>query len=173
MYLPRLCGDVRSTGRVAWRASSRIRATAEALPSRLGTRLRRSDRAFSPEALARSSEAIAAFDIEFPFYGHYCGPGFGDPKGCTPPVDEVDAVCCQHDHCYRERGGHDCQCELELIAAAHVAIAEELAHGNVSGAAAGEAIRNVFLIKPCVCGEICLLNGCLPIISPSPFLCPI
>jgi hypothetical protein len=53
--------------------------------------------------------------LSFPVYGNYCGFGHGDPTGNTPPIDAVDAVCRQHDLCYRLLGDFDCQCDRHFI----------------------------------------------------------
>jgi hypothetical protein len=52
---------------------------------------------------------------KLPIYGNYCGPGYGDPTGKTPPIDDVDACCRIHDMCYDKRGYSDCSCDRELI----------------------------------------------------------
>ena len=53
--------------------------------------------------------------LSFPVYGNYCGFGHGDPTGNTPPIDAVDAVCRQHDLCYRLLGDFDCQCDRHFV----------------------------------------------------------
>src|SRR5262245_12184340 len=53
--------------------------------------------------------------LSLPVYGRYCGPGYGDPTGNTPPIDAVDAVCREHDLCYGRRRYFDCQCDRNLI----------------------------------------------------------
>ena len=53
--------------------------------------------------------------LSFPVYGNYCGMGHGDPTGKTPPIDAVDAVCREHDLCYRLRGDFDHRCDRVLI----------------------------------------------------------
>jgi Phospholipase A2 len=61
--------------------------------------------------------------LSFPVYGNYCGFGHGDPTGSTPPIDAVDAVCRQHDLCYRLLGDFDCQCDRHFIESMPSAIA--------------------------------------------------
>ena len=61
--------------------------------------------------------------LSLPFYGNYCGRGHGDPTGNTPPIDAVDAVCRQHDLCYRLLGDFDCQCDRHFIESMPSAIA--------------------------------------------------
>jgi len=53
--------------------------------------------------------------LRFPVYGNYCGFGHGDPTGNTPPIDAVDAVCREHDLCYRLLGDFDDRCDRNLI----------------------------------------------------------
>ena len=53
--------------------------------------------------------------LSFPVYGNYCGFGHGDPTGNTPPIDAVDAVCREHDLCYRLLGDFDGRCDRNLI----------------------------------------------------------
>jgi hypothetical protein len=118
--------------------------------------------------LASQGATGAPLAISLDVYGEYCGPGHGDPTGCRAPVDEVDAVCCRHDMCYRRIGGHDCRCENRLLAELGVAMARELAQGNGAAVAYGEAIRTVFRLKPCVCGHVLGV----PIWVPSPLSCP-
>jgi hypothetical protein len=62
-----------------------------------------------------SEERITPEQLSFPVYGNYCGFGHGDPTGKTPPIDEVDAVCREHDLCYRLRGDFDHRCDRNLI----------------------------------------------------------
>jgi hypothetical protein len=58
---------------------------------------------------------IAPQQLRFPVYGNYCGFGHGDPTGNTPPIDAVDAVCREHDRCYRLLGDFDGRCDRNLI----------------------------------------------------------
>lgn len=37
--------------------------------------------------------------IIFKWYGNHCGPGYGEPD--SPPIDELDELCRQHDISYR------------------------------------------------------------------------
>jgi hypothetical protein len=83
-----------------------------------------------------------------PIYGNYCGPGFGDVTGVTPPVDAVDAACRTHDLCYGARGYFNCGCDRALIAAMPAAIA---ATGSGAGRAAGSAVLAYFTHAPCSC----------------------
>ena len=53
--------------------------------------------------------------LSLPFYGNYCGRGHGDPTGNTPPIDAVDAVCREHNRCYRLLGDFDSQCDRHFI----------------------------------------------------------
>jgi hypothetical protein len=107
-------------------------------------------------------------------YGRYCGPGFGDSTGCTPPIDEVDAVCCRHDVCYSLVGSHDCRCDRALLGEIDSAIAKEDIKGNRAAVVAGTFVKAVFSAKPCVCGEVCIpgTDWCSPILA-SPFICPV
>jgi len=123
-----------------------------------------------PEETASAS--AQALSLSLPFYGNYCGPGHGDPTGCTPADDQVDGACCKHDQCYAELGGHDCRCDKRLIANVTAAAAVEAANGNVDAAAAGTAIAGIFAIKPCVCTRISTPVGDVPVWVPNPNLCP-
>ena len=58
---------------------------------------------------------ITPQQFNFPVYGNYCGFGHGDPTGNTPPIDAVDAVCREHDRCYRLLGDFDSRCDSNLI----------------------------------------------------------
>jgi hypothetical protein len=58
---------------------------------------------------------ITPQQLRFPVYGNYCGFGHGDPTGNTPPIDAVDAVCREHDLCYRLLGDFDGRCDRNLI----------------------------------------------------------
>lgn len=58
---------------------------------------------------------ITPQQLSFPVYGNYCGFGYGDPTGDTPPIDAVDAVCREHDRCYALHGLFDRRCDRKLI----------------------------------------------------------
>jgi hypothetical protein len=60
-------------------------------------------------------DQITPQQFSFPVYGNYCGFGHGDPTGNTPPIDAVDAVCREHDRCYRLLGDFDSRCDSNLI----------------------------------------------------------
>jgi hypothetical protein len=62
-----------------------------------------------------SGDQITPEELSFPVYGYYCGFGHGDPTGKTAPIDAVDAVCREHDLCYRLRGDFDHRCDRNLI----------------------------------------------------------
>src|SRR4028119_255562 len=66
---------------------------------------------------------IAPQQLSLPFYGNYCGRGHGDPTGNTPPIDAVDAVCREHNRCYRLLGDFDRWCDRALIESMPSAIA--------------------------------------------------
>jgi hypothetical protein len=66
---------------------------------------------------------ITPQQFNFPVYGNYCGFGHGDPTGNTPPIDAVDAVCREHDRCYRLLGDFDSRCDRNLIESMPTAIA--------------------------------------------------
>jgi hypothetical protein len=66
---------------------------------------------------------ITPEQLSFPVYGNYCGFGHGDPTGNTPPIDAVDAVCREHDRCYRLLGDFDGRCDHNLIESMPTAIA--------------------------------------------------
>lgn len=89
-----------------------------------------------------------------PIYGNYCGPGFGDPTGATPPIDAVDAACRTHDLCYAARGYFNCGCDRALITAMPPAIAT---NPTAAGRAAGSAVLAYFTHAPCTCSTtVCL-----------------
>jgi hypothetical protein len=90
-----------------------------------------------------------------PIYGNYCGPGYGDPTGLTPPVDAVDAACRAHDMCYDAKGYFDCTCDRALIAGMPAAMA---ASPCSEGKTAGDLIMAHFLGEPCLCHY----TSCLP-----------
>jgi hypothetical protein len=93
-------------------------------------------------------------------YGNYCGPGWGDPTGATPPIDAVDAVCRTHDLCYAATTYFNCGCDRALLLAMPAAIS---ATPSPLGAAAGAAAIAHFAGAPCTC--------CLPVFPPFPFPC--
>jgi hypothetical protein len=66
---------------------------------------------------------ITPQQLSLPFYGNYCGRGHGDPTGNTPPIDAVDAVCREHNRCYRLLGDFDRRCDRDLIESMPSAIA--------------------------------------------------
>jgi Phospholipase A2 len=68
-------------------------------------------------------DQITPQQLNFPVYGNYCGFGHGDPTGNTPPIDAVDAVCREHDRCYRLLGDFDSRCDRNLIEIMPTAIA--------------------------------------------------
>jgi hypothetical protein len=94
-------------------------------------------------------------------YGNYCGPGFGDPTGATPPVDAVDAVCRAHDLCYGATSYFNCGCDRALLATMPSAIA---ATPSAGGKAAGAVAIGYFSQAPCTC-VVCLtpIGPCLPL----------
>ena len=105
-----------------------------------------------------------------PIYGNYCGPGYGDPTGMTPPVDAVDAACRAHDLCYGTSGYFDCACDRTLITSMPAAIA---ATPCATGKIAGQAIIAFFAGFPCVCHYTSCLppflgGGCVTLINPIP-----
>jgi hypothetical protein len=61
--------------------------------------------------------------LSLPVYGNYCGRGHDDPTGKTPPIDAVDAVCREHNRCYRRLGDFDRRCDQDLIESMPNAIA--------------------------------------------------
>jgi hypothetical protein len=105
--------------------------------------------------------------LELAVYGRYCGPDYGDPTGCTAPVDQVDAVCCRHDVCYGENGYFDCGCDCQLVEAMPSAIADT---SSAQGKAAGTAAMIFFANSPCVTrAEVCIpVVGCVTVPIPNP-----
>jgi hypothetical protein len=95
-----------------------------------------------------------------PIHGNYCGPGWGDPTGATPPVDAVDAACRVHDMCYDATNYFNCGCDRALLYALPGAIAATPSDG---GKAAGAAMMAWFAGQPCVCvSPVCIV---------APFAC--
>jgi hypothetical protein len=93
-------------------------------------------------------------------YGNYCGPGWGDPTGATPPIDAVDAVCRTHDLCYQATTYFNCGCDRALLLAMPTAITVT---PSLLGKAAGNAAIAHFAGAPCTC--------CLPVFPPFPSPC--
>jgi hypothetical protein len=93
-----------------------------------------------------------------PIHGNYCGPGYGDPSGMTPPIDAVDAVCRVHDLCYGARGYFNCGCDRALISAMPTAIGRS---PTPAAKAAGAAIMAYFSGWPCQCPLIL----CFPLLG--------
>jgi hypothetical protein len=73
--------------------------------------------------LGSPDNRITPQQLSFPVYGNYCGPGHDDPTGNTPPIDAVDAVCREHNRCYRLLGAFDRRCDRNLIESMPSAIA--------------------------------------------------
>jgi hypothetical protein len=73
--------------------------------------------------LGSPDNRITPQHLSFPVYGNYCGFDHGDPTGNTPPIDAVDAVCREHDLCYRLLGDFDRQCDRHFIESMPSAIA--------------------------------------------------
>jgi hypothetical protein len=73
--------------------------------------------------LGSPDKQITPQQLSFPVYGNYCGPGHDDPTGDTPPIDAVDAVCREHNRCYRLLGAFDRRCDRNLIESMPSAIA--------------------------------------------------
>jgi hypothetical protein len=65
--------------------------------------------------LGSSDDQVAQQQLSLPVYGNYCGRGHGDPTGNTPPIDAVDAVCREHNACYRLFGDFDSRCDRNLV----------------------------------------------------------
>ena len=75
------------------------------------------------KTLGLPEDQITPQQLSFPVYGNYCGFGHGDPTGNTPPIDAVDAVCREHNRCYRLLGDFDRRCDRALIESMPSAIA--------------------------------------------------
>ena len=75
------------------------------------------------KTLGLPEDQITPQQLSFPVYGNYCGFGHGDPTGNTPPIDAVDAVCREHNRCYRLLGDFDRRCDRDLIESMPSAIA--------------------------------------------------
>ena len=65
--------------------------------------------------IAAPDNQITHQQVSLPVYGNYCGRGHGDPTGSTPPIDAVDAVCREHNMCYRRLGDFDPRCDRDLV----------------------------------------------------------
>eukprot|EP00742_Colponemidia_sp_Colp-10_P004609 GILJ01004919.1.p1 GENE.GILJ01004919.1~~GILJ01004919.1.p1 ORF type:complete len:238 (+),score=23.42 GILJ01004919.1:41-754(+) len=83
----------------------------------------------------------AGFNI--PIHGKYCGPGHGDGTYTTPPIDEVDRLCLEHDRCYDARY-QDCGCDAMFIKGL-----EELKDPAMSFVASTMSLW--FASSPCTC----------------------
>ena len=73
--------------------------------------------------IGSSDNQITPQQLSLPVYGNYCGRGHGDPTWNTPPIDAVDAVCREHNRCYRLLDDFDCRCDRDLIESMPSAIA--------------------------------------------------
>ena len=104
---------------------------------------------------------------ELEIYGKYCGPGHGDGSHCTPPDDQVDAVCCRHDSCYGREGYFDCGCDCDLVRSMPTAIDNT---ASPSGRDAGTAAMLFFATTPCFnYVEVCIpVVGCHTVPVPFP-----
>ena len=119
---------------------------------------------------AKLGRGGVAAQFELEIYGKYCGPGHGDPSGCSPD-DEVDAVCCRHDKCYNKRGYLDCGCDRDLVISMPGAIANT---PSAEGKAWGAAVMAFFAVSPCFC-EVCdpIFGYCvdIPMVGTPKLLC--
>ena len=100
----------RDSGTPTTSALDRVAEISDLLVSELA-KIRGADSQISPQQLS------------FPVYGNYCGRGHGDPTGKTPPIDTVDAVCREHNACYRLLGDFDSRCDRNLVDSMPSAIA--------------------------------------------------
>jgi hypothetical protein len=48
--------------------------------------------------------------IRYPYYGKWCGPGYGSGK----PIDLLDLMCKAHDNCY-DQGTNHCKCDRIMV----------------------------------------------------------
>jgi len=109
---------------------------------------------FETQKIPPAANRVTPQQLGLPVYGRYCGPGFGDPTGMTPPIDAVDAVCREHDLCYGRRGYFDCRCDRNLIQSMPGAVAGT---STLEGKIAGTLIRDFFANTPCVCrNRVCV-----------------
>jgi len=99
-------------------------------------------------------------------YGNYCGPGHGDPKYQTPPIDAVDAACMAHDMCYDKLGYLNCACDRALLDSLRSVSQDPML--STAGQVAGFAVYNYFSVTPCLCyPKVCIpFFGCFS--SPIP-----
>lgn len=85
--------------------------------------------------------------ITFPVYGNHCGPGHGSPL--EPAIDEVDAICKEHDICYIGWSlfdGQLCTCDIQFVAM----LSNLLPRLNDSMKDEATILINIFTILPCV-----------------------
>lgn len=66
----------------------------------------------APRDLSNGVQGLGYYDSVPCIYGRWCGPGCSGPGA---PVDDVDACCLAHDHCYSRRGYFDCECNEEVL----------------------------------------------------------
>jgi hypothetical protein len=71
-------------------------------------------------------------------YGNWCGPGCSGP---ADPINDVDACCQSHDHCYDSLGYFSCTCDANL----QECLAPYVARGNKWAI----VISGWFSIQPC------------------------
>jgi hypothetical protein len=112
-------------------------------------------------------------DRQFSFaYGRYCGPGYPPvlpDKGSEPglqPLDDIDAACYSHDHCYALVADADRRCDMALIHLFQQRFQPSMRGSNCWSLV--HEIVNAFFVKPCKRGEgpagtisSCLVDGTL------------
>ncbi len=165
-HLPKQCVGIQRTAGVAHSILGRGTAVAQAQSIRPPMFLEPPSDELWPIGPMLLSGSYAALGLQLPIYGKYCGPGYGDPSGCTPD-DQVDATCCKHDFCY-DKHYFDCGCDCDLVRSMPSAIANTSSAG---GKAAGLAAMAFFANVPCLnYVEVCIpfTDSCHTVVIPVP-----
>ena len=117
---------LRDKDKVAWsqRGSSSPPSTgsllAKALAGTQGARLynkvvKQSGYAGTVAGLTKRATRAMGLEKVEAMCGNWCGPGHPKDPNANPPVtDPLDAVCRNHDLCYRRRGYQSCACDQQM-----------------------------------------------------------
>lgn len=99
--------------------------------------------------------SIMDHKFELVEWGVYCGPGHSndDKENRPAPIDQIDALCQQHDDCYHDHGDGNCDCDKQLVAGLTKAISNE---ENPAAKAAALLILEYFNLQ--IAANQCLLD---------------